>query len=239
MRPRITELEEIAVPVSERTTWLFLRLGTNVGVTGLAEASLGNARTLPELARYWDIAQGLDSLSIADYRRRAFPTAATDLRHAAAASAVEHALCRHRRRRAGLLERGQCGINDAIKQRMAGGETLFVDLARSGDLLDRQRLFVPIEVDALEGAGDVDRLVAAEVAVAVDFDRGVCAEGFAHREERADAVIRGRPDGGRFGVGRRESIERCRLERGEAGALGRAGTIGITLNDDLIAKVRA
>ena len=92
MKPRVTALEEIAVPVSERTTWLFVRLVTNVGVTGLGEASLGTTRQLPELGVFFDIVEHLEELSIATYRQHADGPARLSFRHATAASAIEHAL---------------------------------------------------------------------------------------------------------------------------------------------------
>lgn len=92
MKVRVTELEEIVIPVSGRTVWFFVRLHTNVGVTGLGEASLGTTSHLSELYRFFEITRDLDDLSIVTYRARADSFARASFRAATAASAIEHAL---------------------------------------------------------------------------------------------------------------------------------------------------
>ena len=90
MKPRITGMEVLPVIVSERTKWLFVRLSTNVGVSGLGEASAGDPE-IPELEKFYDLLG--DSLSIQAFRRAGLPRAAAGgVRAAAAFSAIEQAL---------------------------------------------------------------------------------------------------------------------------------------------------
>ena len=51
--------------ISERTRWLFVRLSTNVGVSGLGEASAGDPQIL-ELEEFYGLLG--ESLSIQAYR---------------------------------------------------------------------------------------------------------------------------------------------------------------------------
>ena len=44
VKPRVTGMEILPITVSERTRWSFVRLSTNVGVSGLGEASAGDNR---------------------------------------------------------------------------------------------------------------------------------------------------------------------------------------------------
>ncbi len=90
MKPRVTGMEVLPVTVSERTRWLFVRLSTNVGVSGLGEASAGDPE-IPELEEFYGLLG--ESLSIQAYRRAGLPLAATGgVRAAAAFSAIEQAL---------------------------------------------------------------------------------------------------------------------------------------------------
>ena len=90
MKPRITGMEVLPVTVSERTTWRFVRLSTNVGVSGLGEASAGDP-DISDLEAFYGLIG--ESLSIHAYRRAGLPRAAAGgVRAAAAFSAVEQAL---------------------------------------------------------------------------------------------------------------------------------------------------
>ncbi len=90
MKPRVTGMEVLPVTVSERTTWRFVRLSTNVGVTGLGEASAGDPE-VSDLETFYGLLE--DSLSIQAYRRAGLPRAAAGgVRAASAFSAIEQAL---------------------------------------------------------------------------------------------------------------------------------------------------
>ncbi len=89
----IDRFEIVPVQVSARTTWLHILLHTNLGLTGVAEASLGNRRELPELERFFALVRDRPVPDVDTYRRRGRSMAARDgLRAATAFSAVEHAL---------------------------------------------------------------------------------------------------------------------------------------------------
>ena len=90
MKPRITGMEVLPVTVSERTAWRFVRLSTNVGVSGLGEASAGDPE-ISELEEFYGLLG--ESLSIQAYRQAGLPRAAAGgVRAAAAFSAIEQAL---------------------------------------------------------------------------------------------------------------------------------------------------
>ena len=90
MKPRVTGMEVLPVTVSERTTWRFVRLSTNVGVSGLGEASAGDPE-IQDLERFYGLLG--DSLSIQAYRRAGLPRAAAGgVRAAGAFSGIEQAL---------------------------------------------------------------------------------------------------------------------------------------------------
>ncbi len=90
MKPRVTGMEVLPVTVSERTTWRFVRLSTNVGVSGLGEASAGDPG-VSDLETFYGLLG--DSLSIQAYRRAGLPRAAAGgVRAASAFSAIEQAL---------------------------------------------------------------------------------------------------------------------------------------------------
>ena len=89
----IDSFEIVPVRVSARTTWLHILLHTNLGLTGVAEASLGNRRGLPELERFFALVRDRPLPDVETYRRRGRSMAARDgLRAATAFSAIEHAL---------------------------------------------------------------------------------------------------------------------------------------------------
>ncbi|MDE0451490.1 MAG: mandelate racemase/muconate lactonizing enzyme family protein [Gammaproteobacteria bacterium] len=90
MKPRVTGMEVLPITVSERTTWRFVRLTTNVGVSGLGEASAGDPE-VSDLESFYGLLG--DSLSIQAYRRAGLPRAAAGgVRSASAFSAIEQAL---------------------------------------------------------------------------------------------------------------------------------------------------
>lgn len=99
MTPRATGIDLFPTRVSERTTWLFVRVSTNVGVTGIGEAlfrprppkSPPEPDDFPELAQFHDLVS--ESLSVTAFRRAGWRLAATgDIRTRTAFSAVEQAL---------------------------------------------------------------------------------------------------------------------------------------------------
>ena len=52
---RITDMELTVVRATARTNWIFLRLTTNDGLTGLGEASMGRRAEFPEIAQFYDL----------------------------------------------------------------------------------------------------------------------------------------------------------------------------------------
>ncbi len=101
MTPRATGLEIVPVAVSERTSWLVVRLSTNVGICGIGEVPFlqvphnrdktPGRRLLSRLASFYDLLG--ESLSIQAYRRAGWPLAVSGRTGAAAAfSAIELAL---------------------------------------------------------------------------------------------------------------------------------------------------
>ena len=89
---RITGMEQIVVRVTGRTSWIFVRLATSDGATGLGEASMGRLTGLPELAEFFELVRGRSPFEIQRYRQRGRPRAAAGGRRAATAfSAIEQA----------------------------------------------------------------------------------------------------------------------------------------------------
>ena len=89
---RITGMETIVVRATGRTTWIFVRLSTNDGMTGLGEASMGRRTGMPELARYFDMVRDRSPFEIERYRQNGRATAASgDRVEATAFSAIEQA----------------------------------------------------------------------------------------------------------------------------------------------------
>jgi len=100
---RVTGFELIPVRATSRTVWLIVRLRTDVGLTGLGEASdafgFANttaqdaARMQSELRGFFDIVNGKSPLEIGAYRTRGGPMAVKGgLISATAYSAIEQAL---------------------------------------------------------------------------------------------------------------------------------------------------
>ena len=100
---RLTGLELLPVRATERTVWLFVRLRTDAGLTGLGEASdaFGFLNTTKaqadrmesELRGFFSLMQGKSPLEIGAYRETAEPIAAKGgLVSATAYSAIEQAL---------------------------------------------------------------------------------------------------------------------------------------------------
>ena len=87
-----TKIAVDVVRVTHRTNWIFVRLGTNKGLTGLGEASLGRATELPELEQFFAFIDGESPLDILGYRRRAWAAAGRGRPAATAFSAIEQAL---------------------------------------------------------------------------------------------------------------------------------------------------
>src|SRR5688572_32872798 len=76
---RVTTLERLPMRATARTVWLFVRLGTDAGLTGLGEASdaFGFANTSQqdavqmekELRTFFGLVEGKSPLEIAAYRQ--------------------------------------------------------------------------------------------------------------------------------------------------------------------------
>jgi galactonate dehydratase len=102
-RLRVTGFELLPVRATARTVWLFVRLRTDAGLTGLGEASdafgFANtttqdaARMTSELGGFFEFVKGQSPLEIGAYRQRAEPLVARGgLVSATACSAIEQAL---------------------------------------------------------------------------------------------------------------------------------------------------
>jgi galactonate dehydratase len=101
-RLRVTGIELLPVRATERTVWLFTRLRTDTGLTGLGEASdafgfanttAENARTMEaELRAFFRLIEGKSPLDIEAYRQQGIPLARRGLVSATAFSAIEQAL---------------------------------------------------------------------------------------------------------------------------------------------------
>jgi galactonate dehydratase len=100
---RVTGFELLPVRATARTVWLIVRLRTDVGLTGLGEASdafgFANttaqdaARMQSELNGFFEMVKGQSPLDIGAYRARGAPVAAKNgLVSATAFSAIEQAL---------------------------------------------------------------------------------------------------------------------------------------------------
>jgi galactonate dehydratase len=101
-RLRITAYELLPVRATERTVWLFLRLKTDAGISGLGEASdafgFANtskqdaARMESEFRSFFQLVEGKSPLDVEAYREQGFARAASGLTSATAFSAIEQAL---------------------------------------------------------------------------------------------------------------------------------------------------
>jgi len=90
---RVTGFELLPVRATERTVWLFVRLRTDVGLTGLGEASEDADRMRSELRGFFELIEGKTPLDIGAYRQRGEGIAAKgDLVSATAFGAIEQAL---------------------------------------------------------------------------------------------------------------------------------------------------
>ena len=91
-RLRITGMEVIVIRATRRTNWIFVRLTTNEGQTGLGEASMGRLDSLSELAQFFDLVRDRSPFEIERYRQAGWAAASSgDRRQATAFSAVEQA----------------------------------------------------------------------------------------------------------------------------------------------------
>ena len=102
-RLRVTGMELLPVRATARTVWLFVRLRTDGGLTGLGEASdafgfanttkLDGTRMESELRAFFGLIEGKSPLGIAAYRQQGEPLAVKGgLVSATAFSAIEQAL---------------------------------------------------------------------------------------------------------------------------------------------------
>ena len=90
-RLRITGMELLVVRVTGRTNWIFVRLATNDGITGLGEASMGRRTEFPEMAPFFDLVRDRSPFEIESYRQRGRAAAAGGRVPATAFSALEQA----------------------------------------------------------------------------------------------------------------------------------------------------
>ena len=91
-RLRITGMELITVRATTRTAWLFVRLTTNRGLTGLGEVSLGRRTEFPELAPFFALVRDESPFRIEQYRQRGWARASSgDRTLATAFSGLEQA----------------------------------------------------------------------------------------------------------------------------------------------------
>ena len=90
-RLRITGMELIVVRVTGRTNWIFVRLATNDGITGLGEASMGRRAEFPEMAPFFDLVRDRSPFEIESYRQRGRAAAVAGRVPATAYSAIEQA----------------------------------------------------------------------------------------------------------------------------------------------------
>ena len=89
---RITEMEVIGVRATARTNWIFVRLTTNDGQTGLGEASVNRRLNLPELSGFFNLVRDRSPFEIERYRQAGWATASAGNRQEATAfSAIEQA----------------------------------------------------------------------------------------------------------------------------------------------------
>ncbi|MDE2851140.1 MAG: mandelate racemase/muconate lactonizing enzyme family protein [Acidobacteriota bacterium] len=92
-RLKVEEMHFTSVRVSQRTTWMFVHVHTNLGLVGLGECSLGRRRELPELQPAFEAARGHSPFEIEAYRGAGRKRAAQGgLAEATAFSAIEQAL---------------------------------------------------------------------------------------------------------------------------------------------------
>ena len=90
---RVEGMTLTSVRVSERTTWMFVHLRTNLGLSGLGECSVGRRSELPELKEAFEAARGRSPFDIEAYRAAGREQAATGgIVEATAFSAIEQAL---------------------------------------------------------------------------------------------------------------------------------------------------
>ena len=85
-------METFIVQATGRTNWIFVRLRTNQGITGLGEASLGQQTDLSALQEFFALIRDEPPFNIERYRQRGYGRAgAGDRRMATAFSALEQA----------------------------------------------------------------------------------------------------------------------------------------------------
>ena len=90
---RVEEMALTSVRVSGRTAWMFIHLRTNLGLTGLAECSVGRRRELAALGDAFEVARGRSPFDIEAYRAAGRERAAAGaIFEATAFSAIEQAL---------------------------------------------------------------------------------------------------------------------------------------------------
>lgn len=99
---RLTAFDLLPIRATPRTVWLVVRLRTDVGLTGLGEASdaFGFANTTPanadtmraRLQTFFELVRGSSPIDVERYRQRGMPMVKGDLVSATAFSAIEQAM---------------------------------------------------------------------------------------------------------------------------------------------------
>ncbi len=90
---KITGMDVFVIRATYRTNWIFVRLKTNRGLTGLGEASLGSKHENTRLKDFFEMTREQSPFEIEAYRQRGWKLAKTGgLTMATAFSAIEQAL---------------------------------------------------------------------------------------------------------------------------------------------------
>ncbi|MFL2856651.1 MAG: mandelate racemase/muconate lactonizing enzyme family protein [Pseudohongiellaceae bacterium] len=90
---QVRNIDVYTVSVTNRTSWIIVRLTGSNGVTGIGEASLGRRTELNELNQFYRMVEGESAFDIQQYRQRGWELAASGDRVLATAfSAIEQAL---------------------------------------------------------------------------------------------------------------------------------------------------
>ena len=90
---QVRNIDVYTVSVTNRTSWIIVRLTGSNGVTGIGEASLGRRTELNELNQFYRMVEGESAFDVQQYRQRGWELAASGDRVLATAfSAIEQAL---------------------------------------------------------------------------------------------------------------------------------------------------
>ncbi|MFC1538448.1 enolase C-terminal domain-like protein [Candidatus Latescibacterota bacterium] len=90
---KITEMEVFKIKATSKTKWIFVRLNTNLGLTGLGEATYSVRYEAKELESFFELVYDQSPFDIESYRQRGWIWAKyAGLEAAAAFCAIEHAM---------------------------------------------------------------------------------------------------------------------------------------------------